>query len=123
MYAKVIDGQVTQIGLPEAYTLSDGRTVSGFDKITDAVFLKAEGWLPMEDGTMPEYNHETEYLQGNYDVQSDKVVVNYEVVEKPVVEYIPPQPTLEEIKALVESVSTDFMGFMDWYYTTHPDEA
>jgi len=40
---------------------------------------------------------------------------------------ITPMPTLEdciqEVKYLVEGLSTDFMGYMDWYFTTHPEEA
>lgn len=37
------------------------------------------------------------------------------------------EPTIEEciaeVKAIATGVSGDLMGYMDWYYMTHPDEA
>lgn len=82
MYARVENGQVTQIGLPTTGTLKDGRTVSNYNLLPQKV-LKAEGWLPCEE-VKPEYNPETQYLVIDIkEIVKGKVIVTYKVVEMP----------------------------------------
>jgi hypothetical protein len=105
MYAKVIDGQVVQIGLPTTGTLSDGRSVSNYNLLPEAVLL-AEGWLPYQENK-PEYNPETQYLQlSGYDIQQDKVIANYEAV---LIIHI---PTVEERLEAAEFVIMDMLETM-----------
>ena len=70
---KVENGQVSIIGLPETGTLSDGRTVSNYNKLSEDILL-AEGWLPLSR-LEPEYTPDTQYLDhGYYEVLKDRVV-------------------------------------------------
>jgi hypothetical protein len=117
MYAKVVNGQVTQAHLPTSGVLN-GRTVSNYNLLPESVLL-AEGWLPLVENK-PEYDADTQELQlMGYTVETDRVTANYEAVAKlPTIE-----DRLEALKALAEGVSIDFMGYLDWYYATHPDEA
>lgn len=97
-YAKIENGQVTQVGLPSTGTLKDGSTVAGYDLLPENVLL-AEGWLPLVDNR-PEYNPETEYLEhAGYTVGETEVTVNYNVKQKEPVIHI---PTVEDRLAAVE---------------------
>ncbi len=79
-YALVENNQVTKVGLPQTGYLKDGSSVSGYNLLDHETLLQ-EGWLPIRD-ELPEYNHETNYLQrGGYEVKEGEVVVIYEVVE------------------------------------------
>lgn len=80
MYARVIDGQVVQVGLPRAGVI-DGRTVSNYHLLPEAVLL-AEGWLPLELN-QPEYSIDTQELRlVGYTVEADKVTANYEAIKR-----------------------------------------
>lgn len=80
MHARAIDGQVKQIGLPTSGILTDGRSVSNYHLLPPDI-LKKEGLLPCEE-IKPEYNPETQCLViDKTQVQSDKVIVTYKVVE------------------------------------------
>jgi hypothetical protein len=58
-----------------------------------------------------------------YLVNGEWVISDIEIHEQP--EHCGPsmEECIAEAKSLAESTSIDFMGFMDWYFTTHPDEA
>jgi hypothetical protein len=60
-YAKVQNGQVTQVGLPSSGVLSDGCSVSNYNLLPESVLL-TEGWLLLELNE-PEYNSTTQELQ------------------------------------------------------------
>lgn len=80
MYVKVENGNVIQVGLPQSGVLKDGRMVSGYNLLSPT-FLKAEGWLPLEQ-TMPVYNAETQQIvHDKYVVQANKVVETFTVCE------------------------------------------
>ena len=97
-YAKVENGQVTQIGLPTTGTLQDGSTVSGYNLLPESVLLD-EGWLPLVDNK-PEYDEETEYLENaGYTIGETEVIINYTVKQKEPVIYV---PTVEDRLAAVE---------------------
>ena len=92
-YAKVENGQLTQIGLPTTGVLKDGSTVSGYNFLPEDI-LREEGWLPLVENE-PEYNPETEYLEHvGYDITDIEVRPIYEVKLKPTHE--PPPPSLED---------------------------
>lgn len=79
---QVINGEIKQYQLPKVGTLSDGRTVSGYN-LLDEDTLKDEGWLPLED-IQPEYDVETQYLvQDGYEILEDKVIKKYRIEEIP----------------------------------------
>jgi hypothetical protein len=81
MYAKVENGQVTQIGLPTTGTLKDGRTVSNYNLLPNDILIK-EGWLPCEE-IKPEIT-EKQYLEiDTKEIVKGKVIVTYKVVEMP----------------------------------------
>ena len=81
-YALVSNGQVEKVGLPTTSTLSDGRTVSGFN-LFDPSILILEGWFPIEENK-PIFNELTEHLSFlNYEVQSNKVISHYMVSVNP----------------------------------------
>jgi hypothetical protein len=102
MYARVIDGQVVQVGLPRAGVI-DGRTVSNYHLLPEAVLL-AEGWLPLELN-QPEYNPEIQTLNlVGYTIQSNKVIANYEVVVM--------MPTLDSRLEAAEAVLMDILEAM-----------
>ena len=102
MYARVIDGQVVQVGLPRASVIN-GRTVSNYHLQPKAVLL-AEGWLPLELN-QPEYNPEIQTLNlVGYTIQSNKVIANYEVVAM--------MPTLDSRLEAAEAVLMDILEAM-----------
>ena len=97
---QVIDNKITKYSLPKSGRLSTGETVSGYH-LLDEETLRSEGWLPLED-IRPEYDNETHYLQPNgYDIQEDKVVKLYEIVETPPIE----PDSMERIKELEETLN------------------
>ncbi len=96
---QVIDNEIVKHSLPKSGRLSTGETVSGYH-LLDEETLRQEGWLPLED-IRPEYDNETHYLQpSGYDIQEDKVVRLYEMVE------IPPRDPdpMERIRELEETL-------------------
>jgi hypothetical protein len=97
---QVIDNKITKYSLPKSGRLSTGETVSGYH-LLDEEILKQEGWLPLEE-LRPEYDSGTHYLQPNgYDIQEDKVVRLYEIVEIP-----PREPdSMERIRDLEETLN------------------
>lgn len=98
-YAKVENGQVTQIGLPSTGILQDGSTVSGYNFLPESALI-AEGWLPLVDNR-PEYNPETEYLEhAGYTVSETEVVVNYTVRQIQIVD----DPVDDEKIAMAEAI-------------------
>ena len=52
--------------------------------------------------------------------------INSEIIERPVNELIiPTQPiqiTTDNIVNQLSQINNDFLGFLDWYYTVHPEE-
>ena len=98
---QVNDNKITKYSLPKSGRLSTGETVSGYH-LLDEETLRQEGWLPLED-IRPEYDNETHYLQPNgYDIQEDKVVRLYEIVEIP-----PREPdSMERIEELENIINT-----------------
>lgn len=70
---KIKNGQVSTVGLPETGILSDGRTVSNYNKLSEDILL-TEGWLPLFKQE-PEYSPDTQYLDhGYYEILEDKVI-------------------------------------------------
>ena len=97
---QVKENKITKYSLPKTGMLSTGETVSGYH-LLDEETLRSEGWLPLED-IRPEYDNETHYLQPNgYDIQEDKVVRLYEIVEIPPIE----PDSMERIKELEETLN------------------
>lgn len=108
-YAKVENGQVTQLGLPTTGILAqagfEGCSTSEYDKLPytsdnpEEPTLQNEGWLPVIDNP-PEHNPETEYLEhAGYSVGDTEVIINYSVkqIQPPIV-----IPTTEERLAAIE---------------------
>ena len=96
---QVKENKIVKYSLPKTGMLSTGETVSGYH-LLDGEVLRDEGWLPLED-VRPEHDNETHYLQpSGYDIQEDKVVRLYEIVE------IPPSETapMERIRELEETL-------------------
>lgn len=82
-YALVQGKKVIQDALPQTGYLSDGRSVSGYDLLSNEV-LRSEGWLPIVDEP-PIYNPKTQTLTNNgYVVEVDRVVVAYTVKDIPI---------------------------------------
>ena len=78
MYAKIENGNVIQVGLPESGILKDGRTVSGYN-LLPTNSLKVEGWLPLEQ-TIPDYDAETQHIEhDSYVIETDKVTETFTV--------------------------------------------
>ena len=97
---QVKEGKILKHSLPKSGRLSTGVTVSGYH-LLDEETLRSEGWLPLED-IRPEYDNETHYLQPNgYDIQEDKVVKLYEIVEIPPREPYPME-RIEELEKEIE---------------------
>lgn len=95
---QVKDNKIIKHSLPKVGKLSTGETVSGYH-LLDSEILKQEGWLPLED-IKPEYNSETNYLQPNgYDIQEDKAIRLYEIVEIP-------EPELDPTERIAELEET-----------------
>jgi cellulose synthase/poly-beta-1,6-N-acetylglucosamine synthase-like glycosyltransferase len=105
-YALIENGQVTKVGLPSTGTLKDGCTVSGYDKLAHEKLL-IEGWLPLVEGTIPEYNIETQYIQQNgYNISANDVKSVYVVLDRVL-------PSLDEIKQnQMKKVSQDCNTFI-----------
>jgi len=91
-YGYVVDGQILRLGLPQNWKTEDGGDIIGFNLLS-VEELKAHGWLPIEQGEMPEYDQATQYTQHTgYDVQEDKIAYVYTVMTYPVAE-----PNLEQL--------------------------
>lgn len=91
-YALVQDGKIVTIGLPSVGTLKDGSAVSNFDKL-DAETLKKEGWLPIEDSGLPQYDPSTQQVAQTFTVAQNKVTAVYDVTDLPTPEPAPPNPS------------------------------
>lgn len=97
-YAKVINKEVVQLGLPQTGTLKNGSSVSGYNLLDEAILID-EGWLPFEN-ILPIYDPETQYVEDNgYTITDTKVSVNYIVKTK---EVVIPTPSLEERVSAME---------------------
>ena len=95
-YAKVENGNVVQVGLPETGEIN-GNTVSNYHLLpVETLFV--EGWLPLIENK-PAYDTDTQELQFvDYTVAANSVTANYHVVDKPV-----EIPSLEDIVSAVET--------------------
>lgn len=95
MYARVTNGQVTQVGLPATGEIN-GITVSGYDLLPFDV-LQAEGWMQLVQD-IPTYDEATQYVElTGYTVGESEVTANYTVLDKE------PEPlTVEDRVTLVE---------------------
>ena len=83
--ARIDNGEVVATRLPRTGRLSDGRTVSGYDKLPPDV-LYDEGWRDVTDDGPPEHDPETHYARRTgyvYDPDTDTVTATYKVVERP----------------------------------------
>ena len=81
MYAKVINGQVTQVGLPATGTLN-GNTVSNHHLLPEAALMQ-EGWLPMRDQNTV-YDEATQILEFvEYQITEEEIIAVYTAVDKP----------------------------------------
>ena len=76
-------------------------------------------------------HRETEERHFNLDIYVYPGVLKYkyindEIIERPVNELIiPTQPiqiTTDNIVNQLSQINNDFLGFLDWYYTVHPEE-
>ena len=75
---------------------------------------------------------ETNERHYNLDIYIYPGVLKYkyidgQIVERPVNELIiPTQPiqiTTDDIQNQLSQINNDFLGFLDWYYSTHPEES
>jgi hypothetical protein len=102
---QVKENKIVKYSLPKTGMLSTGETVSGYH-LLDEETLRREGWLPLED-IRPEYDNETHYLQpSGYDIQEDKVVRLYEIVEIPPREP-DPMDRIEELENIINKLLGD----------------
>lgn len=102
---QVKENKIVKYSLPKSGRLSTGETVSGYH-LLDEESLRQEGWLPLED-IRPEYDNETHYLQpSGYDIQDDKVVRIYEIVEIPPREP-DPMERIEELENIINILLGD----------------
>ena len=102
---QVIDNEIVKHSLPKSGKLSTGETVSGYHLLNEEI-LKQEGWLPLED-IRPEHDNETHYLQPNgYDIQEDKVVRLYEIIEIPPIE-LDQLARIEELENIINTLLGD----------------
>ena len=102
---QVKENKITKYSLPKTGMLSTGETVSSYHLLDEGI-LKQEGWLPLED-IRPEYDNETHYLQpSGYDIQEDKVVRLYEIVEIPPRE-TDPMDRIEELENIINILLGD----------------
>ncbi len=111
---QVKDSQVVKTSLPKTGTLSDGRTVSNYDKLSFSVLL-SEGWLPLED-VKPQFNYQTQTIKfSHYDILENKVVSVYTVDDKadpspPPKPPDPPAPTeVEKLQAIVADLAEEVL--------------
>ena len=101
---QVINGEITKTQLPKVGRLADGRSVSGYDKLPIEI-LNKEGWLDEEE-VIPDYDPATEKLANkSYDIQSDKVVINWEVIPLPV-----PDPSIDQITLTADLTTVPIGG-------------
>jgi len=119
-YGRVENGNVV-VGLPSIGTLKNGNSVSGYNLLPEGILIE-EGWLPLIEN-IPQYNNETEVLQGpNYVVETTQITANYIINLKPPVE--PQQITQEEKIAMLETqlaqTNADFQEFMNFYFSENP---
>jgi diketogulonate reductase-like aldo/keto reductase len=104
-YAKVVNGQVVQIGLPTNDVLTTGENAGSLVAnyhMLDEDTLKLEGWLPLTNN-QPVYDNATQYLEhAGYTVGVTEVVVNYLVKQIAPVTAIP--TTEERLRAVEEAL-------------------
>jgi len=82
MYGRILNNS-TELGLPTAGILLDGRTVSNYHLLPEKTLLE-EGWLPCEE-VKPEFDEATQYLEVDTAVDNGSViVVTYKAVDIPV---------------------------------------
>ena len=80
-YALVENNMVVDVNLPKVGVLKDGSTVSGYDKLSPEI-LKNEGWLPLLEPDIPDYNPETQYLvDDGYTIEATFVTPKYKVLD------------------------------------------
>jgi len=97
---QVKNGQVVNVRLPKTGRLSDGRKVSGYDRLiqSDSKIAQAEGWMPDVE-KKPLYDPATEQLKfSHYEVLKTQVNAVY------VAELIP-EPTPDPLQVLQTKVS------------------
>jgi hypothetical protein len=98
IYNLIENGVIIKTKLPKSYTLKDGRTVTNYHLLPHDTLL-SEGWLPVED-IAPEYDVETQDITSEKVIRADKVEVVYTVVDKPIIEPVEPEPSVEEMLLL-----------------------
>lgn len=77
---KIKNGIIERIGLPNVGTLTDGSTVSNYDKLPQET-LTGEGWLPVENDK-PIFDTLTQYLVfDSYEILTDKVIAHYKTID------------------------------------------
>jgi len=81
MMARIIDG-IAELTLPDSGILMDGRTVSNYHLLPDAVLL-AEGWKPLTE-IRPEFDAATQSMALDTVVDTgDTITATYKAVERP----------------------------------------
>ncbi len=106
-WVKVENGEVVKDRLPKTGRLFDGRYVSNYNQLPEAVLL-TEGWLPATNN-IPTHDAATEQLIGPlYDVQAEAVTANYTVEIKPEPEPVP--PTVNSITLVADKLQINADG-------------
>ena len=92
MYGKIVNDKIEYA--PSVFTTDDGRKIINFNK--NVSIMKKYGFLEIEN-IVPMYDTETEEVVVlGYEVEVDKIVVKYNIIEKTIV------PTLEERVSNIE---------------------
>ena len=79
--ARIVDGTIEH-GPPHVATLTDGRRVSGYDRLPPSV-LAAEGWVEIVDHGEPDHDPDSQYLVAELEVDGDEIVRTWTVVDLP----------------------------------------
>jgi hypothetical protein len=99
---RVKDGEIIERALPRTGVLSDGRSVSGYHLLPEAI-LQAEGWLPVEE-VKPKYDPKTQQLSGPAEqILKDKIVLTWQVEPLPTPEPAEQSET-DKLRAEVDAV-------------------
>jgi hypothetical protein len=56
-------------------------------------------------------------------ITKETTIIDVPDIEIPEMSQTESETIINDVKTLVEGISTDFMDFMDWYFEIHPDEA
>lgn len=108
---KVINNQIVAHNLPETGYLSDGSSVSGYDKLPLEV-LQLEGWLPLAE-EMPKCGDNQHLELYEHRIELDKVVRVHVAVDN--VE--PPKPPISEEEKYRDMVNQLMSAYLQSFET------